>query len=116
MNEPAYPTTPVSHGYSSDSHGGGTGAGTGLTKLERVASEQLAALLAHESNPDWAPAFKGADFAQDNAGHWCYANGQWQRATTATPMGERYALKTTHQQRLVRYAIEMAKELLEQLR
>ena len=38
---PAYPTTPVSHGYAADAHGEGTGAGTGLSIRDYFAGQAL---------------------------------------------------------------------------
>lgn len=44
---PAYPTTPVSHGYSPTSEGHGTGAGTGMSLREYYAGQIIKGLLAN---------------------------------------------------------------------
>ncbi len=42
---PAWPTTPVSHGYSTESPGNGTGCSTGMTLRDYYAGQALNAFL-----------------------------------------------------------------------
>lgn len=115
-NELANPETPVNHWCRPSTPGNGTGASTGMTKLEVVASQQLAALVTAVETTDWTPSMRDSDMVKDNEGRYHCYNGVWRGATTQTPSSERYSPCTTMKQRVVREAIEYATELLEQLR
>lgn len=49
---PAFPTTPVSHGYAPDVSGEGTGASPGMTLREYYAGQAIAGMLADENCND----------------------------------------------------------------
>ena len=56
---PAFPTTPVSHGYTPDTQGNGTGCGPGMTLRDYFAGQALTSI-----------ATEACDM--DEKARWCY--------------------------------------------
>jgi len=86
--------------------------------LQRVASEQLAALVLSDNTTDSIIApMEPCDMKQDDNGLYTIRNGNVigipisERDTL--PKSERYALFATHYERIARQAVKYAKALLE---
>lgn len=113
-DEPAFPTTPVSHGYNPDTSGAGTGCGTGLTKLELIASQQLAAMITISETTGWSPKLRDDDMTRDDDGGWFFDGKTWRLAGKEVPVTKRHSVQALPKQRIVREAVEYALELLNQ--
>lgn len=85
-----------------------------LSKLQQVASEQLAALVLASNTTDFVPPLGDADFSVDPEGIWSKSpNGVWGTSNRIGEKGGGYALTATHEQRVARMAVRYAKALLE---
>jgi hypothetical protein len=119
INQPAYPTTPEHHGYPSGMEDVHMYSGSGLSKLQRVASEQLAALvLADLTTNKIVSPVEARDLRLDENGDFTIGekgNAVWLRNSErrAAAVGKRYAVITTPHERMAREAVRYAKALLE---
>lgn len=106
FDQPAYPTTP-GHYDATSQHG------NGLSKLQRVASEQLAALIVASATEDGCPPLEDCDMTQDDNGYWCKRNGYWGKHSSTDLPKDRYTIAVSMELRLARHAVKYAKALLE---
>jgi hypothetical protein len=84
-----------------------------LSKLQRVASEQLAAFIVASQSKAEFPPLEDCDMQQDDNGRWMKFQDEWVRASESYNPRKCYKVITTLKQRLARHAIEYAKALLE---
>lgn len=114
FNQPAYPTTPEHHGYPSGMEEAHMYSGSGLSKLQRVASEQLAALIsAYHVNDDMSLQISESDVVRDDAGNYQRLGKSFAYYCSPAASRERFRLVTSPETLIARMAVKYAKELLE---
>lgn len=119
FNQPAYPTTPEHHGYPSEMKEAHMYSGSGLSKIQRVSSEQLAALVLADFTTDTIVSpVELSDLKLDENGDFTIGEngnvvwlGTSERRSAA--VGKRYAVINTRHERMAREAVRYAKALLE---
>lgn len=85
-----------------------------LTKLQRVASEQLAALVSvYHANEDMTLQISESDVVQDETGHYQRLGQGFAYYCSPTASRERFRLVTSPETLIARMAMRYAKALLE---